>query len=291
MRFVDLQFVRPSDIGSGTSAYARRALRIAGIYCGIALVGSVCTLLTTFSPWLTALFGAVAILVCSRFLSTRNVASLRPPSSSNATEILTVNRDEQTRERIQVVLISSHPMILAGIRVLLSSEHDFKLISDSTAPNDVLRDIQTLEPDIVLIDTPLPGGTRTLDVLRELHPQTHVVLLTLSDSIDDIPEAARVNIAAVVPKAVSPATLLSILRRVVKGETLLRLDTPKLTARELEILQLLTDGHRAREIAEHLSISVTTVMAYRKRLMEKLRIGSEERLISLGPQEREKESG
>src|SRR5258705_8277781 len=134
----------------------------------------------------------------------------------------------------------------------------------------------------MLMDLRLPGanGTETLIAIRGEFPQARVIMLTTSDSDGEIQRALRAGAAAYVLKSMPKNELLAVVRSVHAGKrhvppevaALLaeHLGEEDLTIRELEVLRLIRDGHRNKQIANQLAIAETTVNFHIKNLVDKL---------------------
>jgi len=137
-------------------------------------------------------------------------------------------------------------------------------------------------PDITLMDLRLPGtnGTDALISIRGEFPQARIIMLTTSDSDGEIQRAMRAGASAYILKSMPKDELLGVIRTVVAGrrhvspEVAARLaehlGEEDLTTRELEVLRLIRDGYRNKQIADQLAIAETTVNFHIKNLVDKL---------------------
>jgi len=137
-------------------------------------------------------------------------------------------------------------------------------------------------PDVTLMDLLLPGvnGTDALVAIRGEFPRARVIMLTTSDSDGEIERALRAGAYAYVLKNAPKNELLAIIRSVHAGRKHIpaeiaariaeHLGVDDLTARELEVLRLIRDGHRNKQIADQLAIAETTVNFHIKNLVDKL---------------------
>ena len=137
-------------------------------------------------------------------------------------------------------------------------------------------------PDVTLMDLWLPGtnGTDTLITIRGEHPNARIIMLTTSDGAGDIHRAMRAGARGYILKSMPQEELLEVVRSVHAGrrhvppEVAVRLaenlGEEELTARELEVLRLIRDGYRNKQIADQLSIAETTVSFHLKNLEYKL---------------------
>ena len=198
---------------------------------------------------------------------------------------------------ITLVLIDDHSVVLEGLDQLLRLEPDFKVIAKCSTVATGIRAIETLRPDVVILDLRLRQEDG-FEVLRHLGsgPSPAVVVLTASEDQEDLLEAARLGARGIVLKAVAPRTLERCIRTVhaggewltVEGENLAerlaqRQDAEtvmaqKLTSRELEVLRLLASHHDNEDIARRLDLRVGTVKIHVHHVYQKLGLSGREDL-------------
>ena len=191
---------------------------------------------------------------------------------------------------INVVLIDDHPLVLHGLQQLLQSGPDFDVLAACGTATDGIRVIESLHPDVVVLDLKLPDMDG-LDVLRLLNPnRVRVVVLTASTDEDEWLDAVRLGARAVVVKATAPRVLEECIRTVHAGGYELRVgdvDLSKrladrraaeselstlLTPREVEIVRLVASGLDNHQIAARLSISVGTAKIDLHHVYDKLQL-------------------
>jgi DNA-binding NarL/FixJ family response regulator len=147
---------------------------------------------------------------------------------------------------------------------------------------EAVAEFRRHRPDITLMDLRLPGtdGTDTLIAIRGEFPHARIIMLTTSDSDGDIQRAMRAGASAYILKSMPKNELLGVIRSVHAGRRHIppdvaariaeHLGDDDLTTRELEVLRLIRDGHRNKQIADQLSIAETTVNFHIKNLVDKL---------------------
>lgn len=192
---------------------------------------------------------------------------------------------------IRIVLVDDHPVVLKGIEQLLQLNADFEVVAACSTAAEGLHAIETLRPDVVLLDLKLPGEDG-LSVLRRLDPAKPpaVVVLTASQDADDLIAAARLGARGIILKAMAPRILEECIRTVHTGGLSLRVDgvdlsdrlvqrqhvetelQTVLTPRELEIVRLVAARLDNQEIAARLSISVGTVKIHLHHVFDKLQL-------------------
>lgn len=178
--------------------------------------------------------------------------------------------------------VEDHPVFREGLRTIIESQPDMLLIAQASNAAEAVSGFRVHRPDVTLMDVRLPGssGTDALIAIRGDFPQARVIMLTTSDGDGDIQRALRAGAAAYVLKSTPQKELVKIIRSVQSGrrhipaEVATRLaehvGDESLTARELEVLQLIRDGNRNKETAAKLAISETTVNFHIKNLVDKL---------------------
>jgi two-component system, NarL family, nitrate/nitrite response regulator NarL len=198
---------------------------------------------------------------------------------------------------ITLVLIDDHSVVLEGLDQLLRLEPDFNVIAKCSTVAAGIRAIETLRPDVVILDLRLRQEDG-FEVLRHLgsRPSPAVVVLTASEDQEDLLEAARLGARGIVLKAVAPRTLERCIRTVhaggewltVEGENLAdrlaqrkgaeTVMAQKLTSRELEVLRLLASHHDNEDIAQRLDLRVGTVKIHVHHVYQKLGLSGREDL-------------
>lgn len=180
-------------------------------------------------------------------------------------------------------------MVRSGLRLLLDAEADFSVVAEAGDVETALLHARSTRPDVVLLDLNMPvmGGLEACAQLRREHPQTAVLVLTVSDEEPDLYAALRVGASGYLVKDMPPSELVEAVLAVARGEPRIaaamagrmlaelggRSADPleALSEREREVLTLLAEGLRNREIAERLVISEATVKTHVRHVLEKLR--------------------
>jgi len=183
---------------------------------------------------------------------------------------------------IRILSVDGQPIFREGVSALIASQPDMTLVAQAKNATEALVAFRHHRPDITLLDLRLPG-VNGVDALAEIRKQfcgARVVVLTTSDGDGDIRRALRAGAAAYVLKCMSQEKLLAVIRAVHAGrrhvppEVAARLaehlDEDELTARELEVLLLIRDGLRNKQIADRLAIAEVTVNFHIKNLLHKL---------------------
>jgi two-component system, NarL family, nitrate/nitrite response regulator NarL len=191
----------------------------------------------------------------------------------------------------RILLADDHPMIRTALEALLRGS-DFEIVGTSATGEEALKEYERLQPDLLLLDLQMPGGTG-MDVVRALNSAgAEVKIVILTASIDDgsLIEAQALGVSGLVLKSSDPAFLLDCLERVKEGgkwidpELQSRIDElsgalaasprPTLAPRERELIRFVSKGLRNREIAAQLGVTEGTVKVYLHAVFEKLGVSS-----------------
>ncbi|HEX7315676.1 MAG TPA: response regulator transcription factor [Pyrinomonadaceae bacterium] len=183
---------------------------------------------------------------------------------------------------ISILSVEDHPVFREGLSAIIGSQPDMLLVAQASNAVEAIAEFRRHRPDITLMDLRLPGtnGTDALIAIRGEFPQARIVMLTTSDSDGEIQRALRAGAAAYILKSMPKDELLAVIRSVHSGKRHVppevaarlaeHLGEEDLTARELEVLRLIHDGYRNKQIADRLSIAETTVNFHIKNLVAKL---------------------
>jgi two-component system secretion response regulator SsrB len=194
-----------------------------------------------------------------------------------------------TSSKCRVVIVDDHSLIVDGIRNLLAPLPRFDVVGTGGDGLEVYALCRDLTPDLVIIDLGLPG-MNGLDAIRQIKsrwPQLQILTLTASDEEHKAAETLAAGANGYVLKRSSPQILLGAIQTVAAGSQFLDPslelvpeesgqadETPlpefSLTPRERQLLKLIGEGKRNRDIAELLSLSLKTVESHRLNLMRKL---------------------
>jgi DNA-binding NarL/FixJ family response regulator len=187
-----------------------------------------------------------------------------------------------TPKPIRILSVEDHPVFREGLRSIISSQPDMLLVAQATNAVEAVAEFRRHRPDVTLMDLRLPGanGVDALISIRGEAPHAHVIVLTTADTDGEIQRAMRAGASAYIFKSAPKDEMLGVIRSVHAGKRHVtsavaarlaeHFGEEDLTARELDVLGLIRDGHRNKQIADRLGIAETTVNFHIKNLVDKL---------------------
>jgi two-component system NarL family response regulator len=217
----------------------------------------------------------------------------------------TVSVDEDTsgtREPVRVLVVDDQELFRRGLMLVLSGEEGIELVGEAGDGASAVRLASSTRPDVVLLDVRMPGlsGIATCALMAAQVPSARIVMLTASDEEADLYEAIKSGASGYLLKDASIDQVAEAVRLVADGQSLISPamasklleefkqlarpdpgvpDTPRLTARELEVLVQVARGHNNREIARTLFISENTVKNHVRNMLEKLQLHSRTEVV------------
>jgi DNA-binding NarL/FixJ family response regulator len=194
--------------------------------------------------------------------------------------------------KISILLVDDHSLVRRGFRRMLEDEPDLEVVGEAGDGEEAIKLARSLKPQVIVMDCALPitsGLIATKKILAEL-PETAILVLSMHSEDTLVKQALDAGARGYVLKSAVDLELAGAVRKVAAGEQVLAPELSRaaalkgetksrLTARELQILQLIVDGKSNKEIADHFSLSANTVAVHRANIMDALGIHKTAELV------------
>ena len=198
---------------------------------------------------------------------------------------------------IRVVLADDHPIVRDGLRKLLMLEEDIEVVGEASDGREVVQVVNESRPDVLILDLRMPymDGLATLQALQQVEKKVKVIVLTASEDKNEFVQAMKLGCSGIVLKQTAPELIVKSIRKVHAGEIWLDSHTTAavmrqfaspsdmlaggpakgrerspLSQREREIVSLVAQGYKNREMAEKMFISEQTVKNHLHNIFDKL---------------------
>ena len=198
---------------------------------------------------------------------------------------------------IRVLLVDDHALFRSGVKSLLLRHKDFEVVGESADSLEGVKRARELKPDVVLLDLHMPGisGKDAVRLFLDESPETRIVMLTVSESANDLVDTLRAGASGYLLKNIETETLLDSIRRAVAGDSVVSAemttklvkglraasggnetaeDKETLSPREHEILGYVAKGASNKEIARALGLAESTVKIHVQHILRKLNLSS-----------------
>jgi len=187
-------------------------------------------------------------------------------------------------EKITVVLAEDHALVRAGFKAIINATDDIQVVGEAEDGLECLEFIRELNPKVLLLDLSMPklSGVNVIGHINSRYPETKVVVLTAAETLSVWREVLDLGVKGLAMKSVHPKEINEGIRRVAKGESFIHseilptieasegLKNKPLSVREKQVVKLVAEGLKTKEIAEKLEISDRTVSKHRENLMTKM---------------------
>lgn len=199
--------------------------------------------------------------------------------------------------RIRLLIVDDHPIVREGLAILLEDTGEIEVVGQGDSGSEAIRLAECLLPDVVLIDIQMAGmdGIEATSYIKELVPSAQVVIFSNFSETEYIYQSIRAGAKGYVLKTTDLDELMKVIRAAARGESLLAPEVatrlvghistfekrPEFTPREEEVLHLLIQGLRNKEIAGQLYITERTVKNHIANIMTKLGVESRTEVILL----------
>jgi two-component system nitrate/nitrite response regulator NarL len=205
-----------------------------------------------------------------------------------------------TDSPIRIVLVDDHSLFRSGIRLLLGRDSGFEVVGEAGDASEGIKAVSRLKPDVVLLDLHMPGmsGIEAAGLIAAETPDSHVLMLTVSEEGEDLLAALRAGACGYLVKNIEAEALVAAVRSAAAGESVISPqmmgkllagvreqpvmqlahqpghEGERLTPREGEILGLIAHGKSNKEIARALDVAESTVKIHVQNLLRKLGLAS-----------------
>jgi two-component system response regulator DegU len=191
---------------------------------------------------------------------------------------------------IKVMIVDDHHLVREGLKAVLDNGNDISVVGEAGNAEEALKMVEKFVPDVVLMDISMPGmgGIKATRSIRDRYPEVKVVILTMLDQEGYVYEAVKAGATGYMLKSTSSDELVRAIKTVYDGKALLHPDATAqllkefanlaenrgqdygISNREMEVLQLLSEGKTNKEIAKSLYISEQTVKTHLAHIFDKL---------------------
>lgn len=204
---------------------------------------------------------------------------------------------------IRVLIVDDHLIIREGLRLIFNTVPEIELIGEAVNGQDGLAKVADLNPDVVLMDLQMPvmDGITAIESLRRTHPELAIVILTTYKEDDLMLRGLQAGARGYLLKDLDRETLIETIQAAASGKTLLapellqkvlnyqspptastQMPDNPLSERETEVLKMVADGARNKEIAYQLGITERTVKAHLTHIFQKLNVDSRAAAVAAG---------
>jgi DNA-binding NarL/FixJ family response regulator len=187
--------------------------------------------------------------------------------------------------------VDDHPVVLDGLSLLIDRQNDMQVVGSATSGELAVEMFHDLRPDVTLMDLRLPvmTGIEAIRQIRRESPDARIIVLTMYHGDEDVCQALEAGAATYLLKDTLAEDLVQVIREVHDGERPLpsniaalleaRKTRPSLTPREVQVVRLIAEGLRNKEIAVALGISEETAKVHVKNILAKMNVSDRAAVI------------
>lgn len=191
---------------------------------------------------------------------------------------------QQPNRRVRILIVDDHPVVRAGLTSMLGTQVELEVVGSLSSGEETLAKLGQVDPDVLLLDLRMPGigGVETLLEIRRRSHHARAIILTSFETDEDIYRAVQAGAQGYLLKDTSLREMVEAIRTVHGGKKYFprhiasrlaeRMMRSNLTAREIEILKMLSKGPTNKEIGRALGISDNTVKNHVNSIIEKLEV-------------------
>lgn len=194
--------------------------------------------------------------------------------------------------KIKLLIADDHQVVRSGLRAIFELEDDFEVVTEASDGEEVVNKAKRFSPQVILMDIRMPklDGIAASQKIKEFLPKAKILILTSYQSEEEVNQAIKAKVDGYLLKDAPAAEIIKAVRGVNKGESFLHPSVTRkvidgylksskereekasynLTSRELEVLQLMSEGYKNKDIAAKLWLAETTVKAHAGKIMQKL---------------------
>ena len=200
--------------------------------------------------------------------------------------------DPVTASPLRLLIVDDHRLLRKGIARLLDLEPGMTVVAEAGNGEEAVEQFRRHTPDVTLMDLELPrmDGVEAITAIRREFPNARIIALTMYQGDEDIHRAVQAGAVAYLLKDTVPEVLVRVIRDVHEGRRVFppeilaaikrRAGQPALTSREVQVLELLAEGKRTKEIAAALGVTIDTANAHIKNIYSKFAVHGRGAVVS-----------